>query len=215
MFRRYKLKNFDFLLVLLVIALNVIGILAIGSAKQSVQSKQILGMAVGLDCHAGNRLLDYSRLLKLAWIGYLFVIVTPHSGSFFSEGRQTVRRAGSIWAFLTFSRQKLQKILLILFYAQFIMKYREQFNTMRVLLLAVLFIIPPLILIYKQPNSSNDDSGVCFILCPDVCRRLELEDHRGRSRSGGSVRSYFSVHCHAGGTDADKAIISGIVLWHF
>ena len=33
MFRRYKLKNFDFLLVLLVIALNVIGILAIGSAK--------------------------------------------------------------------------------------------------------------------------------------------------------------------------------------
>ena len=48
MFRRYKLKNFDFLLVLLVIALNVIGILAIGSAKQSVQSKQILGMAVGL-----------------------------------------------------------------------------------------------------------------------------------------------------------------------
>ena len=36
MFRRYKLKNFDFLLVLLVIALNVIGILAIGSAKQSV-----------------------------------------------------------------------------------------------------------------------------------------------------------------------------------
>ena len=45
MFRRYKLKNFDFLLVLLVIALNVIGILAIGSAKQSVQSKQILGVA--------------------------------------------------------------------------------------------------------------------------------------------------------------------------
>ena len=47
------------------------------------------------------------------------------------------------------------KILLILFYAQFIMKYREQFNTMRVLLLAVLFIIPPLILIYKQPNLST------------------------------------------------------------
>ena len=101
MFRRYKLKNFDFLLVLLVIALNVIGILAIGSAKQSVQSKQILGMAVGLIAMLVIAFLDYSRLLKLAWIGYLFVI--------FSEGRQTVRRAGSIWAFLTFSRQKLQK----------------------------------------------------------------------------------------------------------
>ena len=35
------------------------------------------------------------------------------------------------------------------------MKYSAQFNTMRVLLLAVLFIIPPLILIYKQPNLST------------------------------------------------------------
>ena len=68
MFRRYKLKNFDFLLVLLVIALNVIGILAIGSAKQSVQSKQILGMAVGLIAMLVIAFLDYSRLLKLAWI---------------------------------------------------------------------------------------------------------------------------------------------------
>ena len=33
-----------------------------------------------------------------------------------------------------------------------------------------------------------------------------MEDYRGRSRSGGSVRSYFSVHCHAGGTDADKGL---------
>ena len=66
-----------------------------------------------------------------------------------------MRRAGSIWAFLTFQPSETAKILSILFYAQFIMKYREQFNTMRVLLLAVLFIIPPLILIYKQPNLST------------------------------------------------------------
>ena len=37
MLKKYKLKNFDFILVFLVIALNTIGILAIGSAKESVR----------------------------------------------------------------------------------------------------------------------------------------------------------------------------------
>ena len=36
-----------------------------------------------------------------------------------------------------------------------------------------------------------------------------MENHRGRSRSSGSVRSCFSVHCHAGGTDADKGLSAG------
>lgn len=154
MFRRYKLKNFDFLLVLLVIALNVIGILAIGSAKQSVQSKQILGMAVGLIAMLVIAFLDYSRLLKLAWIGYLFVIVTLILVHFFGRSANGATRWLDL-GFFDLQPSETAKILLILFYAQFIMKYREQFNTMRVLLLAVLFIIPPLILIYKQPNLST------------------------------------------------------------
>ena len=154
MFRRYKLKNFDFLLVLLVIALNVIGILAIGSAKQSVQSKQILGMAVGLIAMLVIAFLDYSRLLKLAWIGYLFVIVTLILVHFFGRSANGAARWLDL-GFFDLQPSETAKILLILFYAQFIMKYRERFNTMRVLLLAVLFIIPPLILIYKQPNLST------------------------------------------------------------
>ena len=154
MFRRYKLKNFDFLLVLLVVALNVIGILAIGSAKQSVQSKQILGMAVGLIAMLAIAFLDYSRLLKLAWIGYLFVIVTLVLVHFFGRSANGAARWLDL-GFFDLQPSETAKILLILFYAQFIMKYRERFNTMRVLLLAVLFIIPPLILIYKQPNLST------------------------------------------------------------
>ena len=154
MFRRYKLKNFDFLLVLLVIALNVIGILAIGSAKQSVQSKQILGMAVGLIAMLVIASLDYSRLLKLAWIGYLFVIVTLVLVHFFGRSANGAARWLDL-GFFDLQPSETAKILLILFYAQFIMKYRERFNTMRVLLLAVFFIIPPLTLIYKQPNLST------------------------------------------------------------
>ena len=41
MFKQYKLRNYKFILVMYVVILNVIGILLIGSAKPSVQSKQM------------------------------------------------------------------------------------------------------------------------------------------------------------------------------
>lgn len=57
MFKQYKLRNYKFILVMYVMILNVIGILLIGSAKPSVQSKQILGMIAGAYDH-GDALPD-------------------------------------------------------------------------------------------------------------------------------------------------------------
>ena len=48
MLRQYKLKDYDFKLILCVIALSVIGVLAIGSAKNELLSRQILGMGAGI-----------------------------------------------------------------------------------------------------------------------------------------------------------------------
>ena len=42
MLKQYRLKNYHFQLVVYIIALSIIGILLIGSAKHSVQSKQII-----------------------------------------------------------------------------------------------------------------------------------------------------------------------------
>ena len=48
MLKRYRLRDFDFKLVILIVILTVIGILAVGSAKQSDQEKQILGFVMGI-----------------------------------------------------------------------------------------------------------------------------------------------------------------------
>ena len=60
MFKQYKLRNYKFILVMYVVILNVIGILLIGSAKPSVQSKQILGMIAGLTIMVMLSLIDYN-----------------------------------------------------------------------------------------------------------------------------------------------------------
>ena len=48
MLKRYKLRNYDFKLVLLVLAISIIGIMAVGSAKESLQERQIAGVAMGM-----------------------------------------------------------------------------------------------------------------------------------------------------------------------
>ena len=48
MLKRYRIRDYDFKLILLLIAVTVIGILSIGSAKPEVQNKQILGFVMGL-----------------------------------------------------------------------------------------------------------------------------------------------------------------------
>ncbi len=74
MIKQYKLRNYHFQLIAFIVILNIIGILLIGSAKESVQSKQILGMAMGLVVMVAISLMDYSFILKFRWLYYIGII---------------------------------------------------------------------------------------------------------------------------------------------
>ena len=47
-FKKYQLKNYNFILVVSVLILSVIGILSVGSALPSAQTKQIIGVSLGI-----------------------------------------------------------------------------------------------------------------------------------------------------------------------
>ena len=66
MFKMYSLKDYRFRLCIYVAALTVIGIFVIGSARESVQNKQVFGMAVGIVAMICLSLFDYSFLKKAA-----------------------------------------------------------------------------------------------------------------------------------------------------
>ena len=63
MLRQYRLKDYNFRLIIWVIAPSVVGILVIGSAKESVQTKQIAGLILGLVIMVITSLIDYSWVL--------------------------------------------------------------------------------------------------------------------------------------------------------
>ena len=156
MFKRYKLRDYDFKLVFMVIALSLIGVMAIGSAEPSLRNKQLAGVLAGIFIMIVLSLFDYSFFLKFYWLMYILnlallaAVLVSQWGSD-SHGAQRWLKVGG----LQFQPSETAKILLILFFAQFIMKRRERLNTVRIITSCLLLILVPWLLIYKQPDLST------------------------------------------------------------
>lgn len=165
MHKQYRIRDYDIKLILMVIALNVIGVMAIGSAKESVQSKQLLGLVAGIFIMIVISFFDYSVILKLYWIMYvgnLGLLALIQLSSFGKEAGGAQRWL-NIFGF-QFQPSETAKIILILFYAQFIMVHRERLNTFKYIMISVVLLAPPILLIYKQPDMSTSIM-VAIIFC--------------------------------------------------
>ena len=165
MHKQYRIRDFDIKLIILVIALNVIGVMAIGSAKESLQSKQLFGLVTGAIIMIFISFLDYNVILKLYWLMYIanLVLLIMVKLPFFGKEAGGAQRWLNIFGF-QFQPSESAKIILILFYAQFIMIHKEHLNTFKYIMLSILLLAPPLLLIYKQPDMSTSIM-VVIIFC--------------------------------------------------
>lgn len=138
----------------MVIALSVIGILTIGSAEPSLQKKQLYGVIGGVIVMLIISVINYSWVIKLNWIMYIGNLLLLVAVKFFGDTGGGAQRWLEIGP-LRFQPSETAKILLILFFAQFIMKYRERINSVWVIGSCVVFVMIPWYLIYKQPDLST------------------------------------------------------------
>lgn len=153
MLKRYSIKNYNFKLIFLALAISIFGIMMIGSAREGFQIRQIYGVVLGVIVMLVVSVIDYTFLLNFYWFIYIFNLVMLISVYIFGDSSNGAQRWIDIG--IRFQPSELAKILLILFYAQFIIKHREKLNTFRVLASMVLLFLPPLLLIYKQPDMST------------------------------------------------------------
>lgn len=166
MLKQYKLKNYHFQLILYLALLTIIGILLIGSAKESVQNKQIVGFVGGLIVMIIVSLIDYSFILRFSWFYYavtialLVLVKTPVGDS--SGGAQRWIEIPVID--FRFQPSELAKIVLILFFAYFFGKYHEKINTVKTLAISLVLVGIPLVLIITQPDTSTT-IVTAFIFC--------------------------------------------------
>ena len=69
MFKLYRLKNYNFRLVILLIAISIIGVLLIGSADSADQKKQAFGGVLGVV------IMIFVDLLELRWVMIFYWLV--------------------------------------------------------------------------------------------------------------------------------------------
>lgn len=154
MFKLYKLKNYNFRLVLWLLMISGIGVLLVGSAKVSLQSRQLLGVLLGLTVMIIVSLMDYSWILNFYWIIYIFNIIMLLIVRFFGDSAGGATRWLDL-GFIRFQPTELSKILLIMFFARFLMTHEETLNTWKTIITSVALLAVPLVLIKIQPDLKN------------------------------------------------------------
>lgn len=162
MLKHYKVRYYDFKLMIMVIALAVIGIIAVGSAQESLQTKQIAGFAFGLFLMLVISLFDYSVILNLYWLIYVANLALLLMVIFFGEESNGSQRWITIG--IRFQPSELAKIFIILFFAQFIHKHQHEFNSFKYIVLCCVLFAAPALLIYKQPDLSTT-IVICMLFC--------------------------------------------------
>ena len=154
MIKQYKLRFYNFRLVLFLVAISAIGIILVGSARDDLRSKQLIGVIMGLLIMTALSLLDYSWISNFQWILYGVNIVLLLIVRLFGDSANGAAR----WIDFGFSRfqpTELSKIIIILFFARFFMDHEEDLNTPKTLAKSVLLLAVPLFLILEQPDLKN------------------------------------------------------------
>jgi len=162
MFKQYRFKNYNIRLIIFVLLLSIMGILVIGSAKESSQIKQIIGLLISLIGMVTVSLIDYTWILKLRWLMYAGGIGLLTLVLFYGKEVNGSKRWFVIPGIeLQFQPSELVKIILILFLAKFFMDHQETIKKNKTVLLSLVLIAPILFLVYKQPDLSTT---ICLML---------------------------------------------------
>lgn len=152
----YRLKDYRFGLVIPVLIISIIGVLVVTSANDIYKNKQIMGVIIGIIAMIVVSLIDYMWITGFYWVLYglsvimLAVVLIPGIGVYVNGARRWIDVG-----FTTFQPSELAKILLIIFFAKFIMKHYEELSEKKTIIQAVILIAIPLALIYKEPNLST------------------------------------------------------------
>lgn len=156
----YKLRNFNFRLILYILALSAIGVLVIqsasaGAAEHTRVIRQITGIAAGMAIALVLSLIDYHRILNFSIMVYLLCV-----GLLAWVLLNGVMHGGATrWIVLPVLGQlqpsEFTKIGLIVFFSWYFDKYQEKINQVPVLAAAAVLFGMPVLLILAEPNLST------------------------------------------------------------
>ena len=164
----HRLSGLDPVLLISVIALNLAGLLSISSitdvsGNSTLFFKQAAGSAIGILIMLFLSVQDRWLTPRYYKLYYLIVLLSLAAVLFWGSSGGGAKRWISIGG-VTFQPSELAKILLILFYSEFIINYAGKYKRPQLFILSTFLILPPLFMILKEPDLSTSIM-LFFIFC--------------------------------------------------
>lgn len=154
MIRLYKIRDYNFILVLLLAVISTMGILLVGSADAELQLRQIMGVLLGFGVMVFLSLIDYSWILNMYYYIYavmLFLLALVLLVGVMTNGAARWVNIGGF----QFQPTELCKILMIMFLAAWFMKHERNISSFSTIAQAVILAGIPLVMILRQPDLKN------------------------------------------------------------
>lgn len=161
-FDRYRIRNFNLPLVLVVAALSILGFTVLQSAVAHASDgpqtteEQLIGFLLSVVLMLALTLVDYHfwlRLHGLIWlfmIGILGLVFTPLGVTWNGATRWLKVPALGI-----LQPSEFAKVMMILFFAWYFGYFQEKINKVSVVLMALAFFGAPAVLIFLEPDLST------------------------------------------------------------
>ena len=162
----FKIKYYNWRLLLWVFALSFIGIVVIGSAvpDDGYQSKQIIGLAGSVIFMFILSVINYNSLLKLHWLIYAVCIALLGVVLLFGKNVNGATRWIEITDSISVQPSEFAKILMTVFWAWLLGHNPDFLKKWRNLFLACALSAVPLFLIVSEPDLSTTILTTCIFL---------------------------------------------------
>ncbi len=155
MLKGYRLRDYNFKLVIFVLIACIFGTVVINSADSSYTFKQIIGLIGCFGIMIFVSLIDYHYFCKFWIVLYIMNLIMLLGLIPFGKVVNNAKRWYGIGNSMTFQPSEFTKICMIICLAVLLTKLKEKLNTWKSLLLIGVFCAVPLFVIKEQPDLST------------------------------------------------------------
>ncbi len=158
-FDQYKLRYFNFRLLLYVLLLSAAGVIFISSATMNsggdTVTKQIMGIAIGAVCMMVIAMMDYHFILKLWPLVYLGCVALLIAVLIWGDANGIAKRWITLPGIGNLQPSEFSKIGLIVTLAAFFGKFQKRISSLPVVAASVALFGVMAFLIFEEPNLST------------------------------------------------------------
>lgn len=155
MLEKYRIRNYNFKLLILVLFACIFGTVMINSADSSYLNKQVLGLVVCLIGLVVLSLIDYKFIRKFHLLLYIINIVLLLAVLLFGTEVNGAQRWLGSEKLITVQPSEFAKIIMIICAANYLTEHKDNINKAKTLIGYAVLCGIPLILIVNQPDLST------------------------------------------------------------